>query len=177
LTLIFAGDLLLPVLWPSLPPSILLTSPTPYLLFTVGHALFTRTAVNRIVPKEAGLKWELLAAVPDGLVRALNLAWTGAAAVVDSSVPLCQTRAIVICTFLVDNLVKHESLESNWFALVVLTWIAVYGGALVVNAASMWRREWALTTPPEFRPGGWMTTDFWVCVLHQGWSRDFMHQH
>lgn len=59
----------MPLLWPDLPPSLLLTSSTPYLLFGVTHALFTRTIVNRLVPKEAGLKWEGLASVFDGLVR------------------------------------------------------------------------------------------------------------
>lgn len=59
----------MPLLWPDLPPSLLLTSSTPYLLFGVTHALVTRTIVNRLVPKETGLKWEGLASVFDGLVR------------------------------------------------------------------------------------------------------------
>lgn len=72
LTLVFAGDLVLPLLWPSLPPSVILTSATPHLLFAVAHAIFSRSAVKRLVPKQAGLKWEAVAAVFDGLVRPLR---------------------------------------------------------------------------------------------------------
>lgn len=76
--------------------------------------------------------------------------------------PAAQTRAIVVCTLFVDTLARHQSLADNWFALIALAWVGVYGGALVVGAGSMWQREWALTTPPELKAGGWTPADFWV---------------
>jgi hypothetical protein len=151
----------MPLLWPDLPPSLLLTSSTPYLLFGVTHALFTRTIVNRLVPKETGLKWEGLASVFDGLVRPTR-ACTPPSYAKLTPVSSSQTRAIVVCTLFIDNLSRHSSLQDNWFALVALSWVGISLGALVVEGCSMWNRQWSLTTPPEFKAWGWTTTDFWV---------------
>ncbi|CDZ98600.1 hypothetical protein [Phaffia rhodozyma] len=157
LTLIFAGETILPLIHPvpasshashSIPPSAWLTNPTPLVMFTIVHYLVSRTGLNKFVPTKMSALWETALAGFDAL-----------------------GRSIVVCTFFVDAFLQKPYIASNWYTVIILTWIGVYGGGLVVNALDMFSSEWKFQTPGEFKPWGWTTVDFWVSE-HTGTLKD-----
>ncbi|KAL7415032.1 hypothetical protein BDY24DRAFT_281056 [Mrakia frigida] len=141
LTLVFGGETLLSLLHPSSPPPSWLLSPTPLLLFGSVHLLVTQTPLQRLIPKRSHVLFELAMAPLDALGRTLGL-----------------------CAFVVDGLMGREGLGKgeNWWMVVVMSWIGMYGGGLLVNLFNMFSISWKFQTPPEFKPYGWLTQDFWI---------------